>query len=75
MFIFLATAKTWENPDEPSQIGDHVVVARDYGDAMQKIEEFYGDELQSIHIEQISDMPIITIDENMMDRLRELNNF
>jgi hypothetical protein len=75
MYIFLATATTWEATDEPSTTNYHVLTAYDYCDAMKSISDFYGDELQIATLEQISDMSVITISEDMVKTLKELNEF
>ena len=74
-YIFLAKVKTYNDPDATETIAWHALTAHDFADAASTIEEFYGNEMESMSIEMISDLGLLTIDEDMCTRLRELNNF
>jgi len=74
-YIFLATVKTYNNPDTAKTIAYHALTAKDFTDAANIIESFYGNEMESMSLEMISDLSLLTIDECMCTRLRELNTF
>ena len=74
-YIFLAKVKTYNDPDATETTSWHALTAHDFADAARIVEEFYGNEMESMSLEVISDLGLLTIDESMCARLRELNTF
>ena len=74
-YIFLAKVKTYDDPDTAKTTTYHALTAEDFADAARIVEGFYGNEMESMSLEMISDLGLLTIDEYMCDRLRALNTF
>lgn len=74
-YIFLAKVKIYNDPDTTETTSWHALTASSFADAANIIEDFYGNEMESMSLEMISDLSLLTIDECMCTRLRELNTF
>lgn len=74
-YIFLAKVKAYNDLDATNTISWHALTADSFADATNTLEEFYGNEVESMSLEIISDLGLLTIDESMCARLRELNTF
>lgn len=73
-YIFLAQVKIYNSPGSETTSW-HALTASSFAAAASIIEEFYGNEMESMSLEMISDLSLLTIDECMCTRLRELNTF
>lgn len=74
-YIFLAQVKIYNSPGSTETTSWHALTASSFADAANIIESFYGNEMESMSLEMISDLSLLTIDECMCTRLRELNTF
>ena len=77
-YIFLAKVKAYNDLDPINTTNTtswHALTADSFADATRILEEFYGNEIESMSLDIISDLGLLTIDESMCARLRELNTF
>lgn len=72
MYMFLASVRIYNSIEERTEEEQMALAAKNYAEAMEVIEEYYGDELEKVTgLEMISDSRILFLTKEEMVNVRE----